>query len=257
MELYVVAAGVAVYLAVGAIYWGLGQRGAALRYFEDAVISLIFILVVQAIFSAASQVASLAGIEINLWSSLEVSKAFATASRVFWNASRRAVDLIFFVEAEKAVLASTPLTAPLVNVLSGSTGWSLSELSLVAIVYMHFSFVSEVFSMISAYMLTIGSTLTPVPKLRKLGVSLLSLYISTSLAIVFSSQITCDALTKTRLPQAVNPADWVNIASIVGDAAVELGRVMTLSLVASALATIGGIGLASAFDSIIVSVLKP
>lgn len=256
MDIFIIASGIAAYLALGSIYWSLGQRQTALKYFEDATVALALIFIVQLIFSITSELASMAGLNINLWNSLEVSNICSTASGIFWDASRKAVDMIFFVETEKAILASTPLTAPLVSVLSGATGWSLSELSLVAIFYMHFSFVAQVFSMVSSYLFALGTTLTPIPRLRKIGISLVSLYLSTSLAIAFSSQVTAEALSKIRVPQAINPTDWINIAGIIGDAAVELGRSLTLSIFASTLATIGGIGLASIFDTVMISVLR-
>ncbi|ABL78125.1 hypothetical protein [Thermofilum pendens] len=256
MEALTAAVGAGLYAAVGLLYWFLGRRSESLRFFEDAALSAAFVVVVHVILGVSSQIATLAGVQLNLWSSADVSACARRASETFWEASRKAVDTVLFVEAERALLASTPVTSPLASVLGGATGWSTAELGIVAIVYMHLSFAAEAFSIVSPYLFAFGAALMPIPRLRRLGASLLSIYLSTAIAMAYSLQVTSDALRGVRVPSASSPLDWVNVAGVAGENAVLLGKALTLTSLAFALATVGGVGLASAFDSVFVGFVR-
>ena len=189
------------------------------------------------------------GVAIDVANPASVQSALRYASSVFWNASRVAVDAILYVSTERAVLAATPLTAPLSSVLGAATGWSTTELSIVAIYFMHLSFAADVISRVATWLLSLGVTLTPIPALRKAGASLLAAYVSASLSLPYAAVITQEALAKARVPSALNPADWFQVAGIVGETAVALGSAAAEASVAIALGAVAGIGLASIFGS--------
>ena len=244
------------YLAYGGIKWLLGKRSEALNAFEEVVDILVHLLVLQLIFSIAESIASLLHISASLNDAELVSNAIGRAGSIFWEASQKAISVILYVQTERALLASAPITNPLSSVLGAATGWSTSELSMVAIFFMHLSFASQVFSSIASSLLFIGSILLPVPKLRRLGASLLAIYLATSVALLYSSGVVQDKMKNFVEPSPLNPIDWLRIAGIVSDNAILLGEAATTVALVLTLSTIAGYGLSSVFDSIYVSVVR-
>ncbi|PLJ77600.1 hypothetical protein [Infirmifilum sp. SLHALR2] len=252
----VAASGALLYLALGTLKWTLGRRGEAVYDFEAAVNVLLYTVILQVIFSAADSIAGSIGIPISLNSAGFVSERLNESSLTFANASRLAVETILYVQSERAVLASAPLTSPFASVLGAATGWSVTELSIAAIFFLHLSFASRVVAAASPYLALVGSALLPVPKFRRWGSSFLAIYLATSLGLLYSNSVTAKAIGRVHRPSPFSPADWVNVASIAGDTAVALGEAMTLSAVALSLATAAGVGFAGIFEGIYVNFVR-
>ncbi|MEZ0345489.1 MAG: hypothetical protein ABWK01_02975 [Infirmifilum sp.] len=244
------------YLALGGMKWFLGRRSEAISNFEAVVDVLAHLLILQLVFSIADTVATAAGIRVSLGSPEFVSERLNASASVFWEASQTAVSTILYVQTERAVLAAAPLTSPLSSVLGAATGWSTTELSIVAIFFMHLSFATRVFSTIAPFLVSIGSVLLPVPKIRRLGASLLAIYLSTSIAVIYGGSVTEKTVEKIKVPSPINPLDWVNIAGLTSDIAISLGQCATIVAVALALSIAAGYGMTSVFDSIYVTMVR-
>jgi hypothetical protein len=241
--------------AYGVLKWSLGMRREALYEWEKAVSVLVYLLVVHLILWVSSEISTALGLGINVSNPSSAAESLRQAAGVFWNASRVAVDTIMFVSVERAVLAAAPLTTPLSGVLGGATGWSVTELSIVSIFYMHLSFASDVISRVSWPLLSLGATLTAIPSLRKAGATLLAAYLSSTLSLVYSSNVVAQALRSTRVPSS-SIMDWIKVAEIAGSNAVALGNAATHTAVALALGAAAGVGLAALFGSIYISLTR-
>lgn len=252
-SLMILSAAFTAYFALGGLRWFLGQRREALLEFERGTHVVVYLLVVLLVLRTAEELSSILGLKVRLSDPLSAENALRQAASTFWNASRAAVDIVIFVSAERAVLAAAPLTTPLSSVLGAATGWSVTELSIVAIFFMHLSFAAEALSNVSAWILGLGASLTPVPALRKAGAALLATYLSSVISLSYSAMLTCEALQSVRVPSATSPVDWVRIAEIAGNAAVALGSAATKTGVALAMGSVAGVGLAGLFGSIYIS----
>ena len=241
--------------AYGVLKWSLGMRREALYEWEKAVSVLVYLLVVHLILWVSSEISTALGLGISVSNPSSAAESLRQAAGVFWNASRVAVDTIMFVSVERAVLAAAPLTTPLSGVLGGATGWSVTELSIVSIFYMHLSFASDVISRVSWPLLSLGATLTAIPSLRKAGATLLAAYLSSTLSLVYSSNVVAQALRSTRVPSS-SIMDWIKVAEIAGSNAVALGNAATHTAVALALGAAAGVGLAALFGSIYISLTR-
>jgi hypothetical protein len=241
--------------AYGVLKWSLGMRREALYEWEKAVSVLVYLLVVHLILWVSSEISTALGLGINVSNPSSAAESLRQAAGVFWNASRVAVDTIMFVSVERAVLAAAPLTTPLSGVLGGATGWSVTELSIVSIFYMHLSFASDVISRVSWPLLSLGATLTAIPSLRKAGATLLAAYLSSTLSLVYSSNVVAQALRSTRVPSS-SIMDWIKVAEIAGSNAVALGNAATHTAVALALGAAAGVGLAALFGSVHISLTR-
>ncbi|QOJ79650.1 hypothetical protein IG193_04130 [Infirmifilum lucidum] len=252
----VAASGSAVYVLLGAAKWVLGRRADALTDFEASINVLLYVILLQITFSTADAIAGWVGLSVSLNNTRLVSALLQESSSVFANASRLAIDTILYVQTERAALAAAPITSPLASVLGAATGWSVTELSVVAIIYMHLSFASRAFALTAPFLATVGAVLLPIPRLRRWGGTFLAIYLSVSLGLLYSGSATAKALSNIRRPSPINPIDWINIASIVGDIAVALGEAATITVLALSLATVAGVGLAGVFDGIYVNLLR-
>ena len=241
--------------AYGVLKWSLGMRREALYEWEKAVSVLVYLLVVHLILWVSGEISTALGLGISVSNPFSAAESLRQAAGVFWNASRVAVDTIMFVSVERAVLAAAPLTTPLSGVLGGATGWSVTELSIVSIFYMHLSFASDVISRVSWPLLSLGATLTAIPSLRKAGATLLAAYLSSTLSLVYSSNVVAQALRSTRVPSS-SIMDWIKVAEIAGSNAVALGNAATHTAVALALGAAAGVGLAALFGSIYISLTR-
>ena len=251
---YVVGLGFAFFVSYGLAKWFLGQRSQALHYFELAANTLAYIFVVQLILWAAGVVAGQVGVSVPLMDVGSVSQQLNSSAETFWQANRRAVDTIIAVQTFRAGLAAIPVVSPLSSIVGAATGWSTSELGLVAIVYLHLTFLTRTFSVLAPYLLLFGSTLTPVPRVRKIGVALLATYVTLTVGLLYSAGVTTVALEKAPPPpNVVNPVDWINLASITADIALMLGEALTYSLVAMTLSSAVGAGLSFALGGVYVS----
>lgn len=253
----IIGLGFTFFVALGLAKWFLGQRQQSLNYFELAANTLVYIFVVQLVLWAAGAVAGKVGVTVPLTNVGSVSEALNSTSGIFWQANRRAVDTIIAVQAFRAGLAAVPIISPLSSVVGAATGWSISELGLVAIVYLHLTFLARVLSRLAPYLLLFGSTLTPIPRARKIGVALLATYIALTVGLLYAGGVTGSALQKAPPPpSAANPVDWFNMASIASDIALYLGEALTYSLVALALSSAVGAGLSFALGGVYVSLGK-
>jgi len=250
--------GVAVtfHAAYGALKWSLGMRREALYEWEKAVSVVVYLLVVHLILWVASEVSGALGLSVSVPNPSSAAESLRHAAGVFWNASKAAVDTVLFVSVERAVLATAPLTTPLSSVLGGATGWSTAELSIVAIYFMHLSFAAEAISRVSWPLLSLGATLAAIPSLRKAGATLLAAYISSVLSLTYSSGVVAHALTGVRVPSSTDIMDWIKVAEIAGNNAVALGGAATHAAVALALGAAAGVGLASLFGSVYISLTR-
>jgi hypothetical protein len=242
--------------AYGVLKWSLGMRREALYEWEKAVSVLVYLLVVHLILWVSSEISTALGLGISVSNPFSAAESLRQAAGVFWNASRVAVDTIMFVSVERAVLAAAPLTTPLSGVLGGATGWSVTELGIVSIFYMHLSFASDVISRVSWLLLSLGATLTAIPSLRKAGATLLAAYLSSTLSLVYSSNVVAQALRSIRVPSSTSVMDWIKVAEIAGSNAVALGSAATHTAVALALGTAAGVGLAALFGSVHISLTR-
>lgn len=252
----IAAAAAAAYVAIGALRWVLGRRAEALAHFESAVNVAVHLIILQLIFAVAGLIASELGLQENLSNASSVREALEATSKVFGEAAQTAISLILYVQTERALLAAAPVTSPLSSVLGAATSWSTGELSIIAILFLHLSFAAKAFSAAAPYLALTGSALLPVPRLRSMGASLLSVYLSVSIALFYGGSIVSSSLAKVKTPSALNPVDWVTIASTVGDAAMALGEAATLCVLALTLAAAAGAGLARVFGGLYVSVLR-
>ena len=257
IDYLVVGLGFAFFVSYGAIKWFLGQRSQALHYFELAANTLAYIFVVQLVLWAAGVVAKQAGISVPLTDVGSVSQQLNSTAGVFWSANRRAVDTIIAVQTFRAGLAAIPIVSPLSSIVGAATGWSVSELGLVAIVYLHLTFLARVLSVLAPYLLLFGSTLTPVPRIRKIGVALLATYVTLAVGLLYAGAVTGSALQRAPPPpNPGNPLEWTSIAAITSDIALYLGEALTYSLVALALSSAVGAGLSFALGGVYVSIGK-
>jgi len=247
---------VAFYTAHGTLKWSLGMRREALYEWEKAVSVVVYLLVVYLILWISGEISGVLGLGVNVSSPSSAAESLQQAAKVFWNASRAAVDTVLFVSVERAVLATAPLTTPLSSVLGGATGWSTAELSIAAVYFMHLSFAADAISRVSWLLLSLGATLTAIPNLRKAGATLLAAYLSSVLSLTYSSHVVAQALESVRVPAGSNIMDWIRVAEIAGNNAVALGGAATHTAVALALGVAAGVGLASLFGSIYISLAK-
>lgn len=252
----ILAAALTTYFALGVIRWILGQRREALLEFEKGMHVAVYLLVVLLMLRAAEEISSSLGLEVRLSDPLSAESTLRQAASTFWNASRAAVDVVLFVSTERAILAAAPLTTPLSSVLGAATGWSVTELSITAIFFMHLSFAADALSRVATLILSLGASLTPVPALRKAGAALLAAYLSAVISLSYAALLTHDALQNVMVPSAASPMDWVKVAEIAGDAAVSLGSAATKAGVALAMGSVAGVGLASFFGSIYISLTR-
>jgi len=251
----VIGAGFTFFVLYGATKWVLGQRQQAMYYFELAANTLAYIFIVEIVLWASQLVAGQVGVSVPLTDVGTVSSSINKSSVVFWSANRRAVDTIIAVQTFRAGLAAIPIVSPLSGVVGAATGWSVSELGLVAIVYLHLTFLARVLSVLAPYLLLFGSTLTPIPRLRRIGVALLAVYITLTIGLLYAGAVTQQALSKAPPPpSAANPVDWFNMASIASDIALCLGEALTYSLVALALSSAVGAGISFALGGVYVSI---
>ena len=254
IDYFVVGLGFTFFVAYGMVKWFLGQRQQAMYYFELAANTLVYIFVVQLVLWAAVVVAGQVGISVPLTDVGSVSSSFNSSADTFWQANRRAVDTIIAVQIFRAGLAAVPIVSPLSSVVGAATGWSISELGVVAIVYLHLTFLARVLSVLAPYLLFFGSTLAPIPRLRKIGVALLTTYIALTVGVLYAGAVTQQVLDSAPPPpNLVNPLDWVRIAAITSDIAIYLGEALTYSLVAIALSSAIGAGLSFALGGVYVS----
>jgi len=121
---------------------------------------------------------------------------------------------------------------------------------------MHLSFAADAISRVSWLLLSLGATLTAIPNLRKAGATLLAAYLSSVLSLTYSSHVVAQALESVRVPAGSNIMDWIRVAEIAGNNAVALGGAATHTAVALALGVAAGVGLASLFGSIYISLAK-
>ncbi|MGB9709690.1 MAG: hypothetical protein ACP5II_04675 [Infirmifilum sp.] len=252
------AAGLAaiIYILSGSVKWILGKRREAIESLEAVVDILIHLLALQVIFWIADLIASYIQIPLSFNATGTVSEKISYSSSVFWEASQKAISTIMYVQTERALLASAPLTSPLSSVLGAATGWAISELSILAIFYMHLSYAAKFFSVLAPYLALIGSILLPVPKIRRVGASLLAIYLATSISFILSAQIVSRDLEKIPEISPLNPVDWISVSSKVSDITIKLGESATLIALAFSISIVAGYGLAGVFDSIYVSVVR-
>uniref|UniRef100_A0A7C4BC96 Uncharacterized protein n=1 Tax=Thermofilum pendens TaxID=2269 RepID=A0A7C4BC96_THEPE len=242
--------------AYGMLKWILGMRREALYEWEKAVSVLLHLLIVHLVLWVASEISTALGLSMYVSNPSSAAESLKRAAGVFWNASRVAVDTVMFVSVERAVLAAAPLTTPLSSVLGGATGWSTTELSIVSIFFMHLSFASDAISRVSWLLLSLGATLTAIPSLRKAGATLLAAYLSSTLSLVYSSNVVAHTLERVRVPSGTSIMDWIKVAEIAGNNAVALGSAATHTALAIALGAAAGVGLTSLFGSVYISLTR-
>ncbi len=234
------AAATAFYLALGAIHWVLGRRYSALQYFEDALMVMVYIFVVLLIEDLVYEVSSYMGVR---FPGNGVEKDLLAAASIFDNAREFAIKWILAISSFRAALSLTPITSPLSYVLGSATSWSMTVFDICAINFLFYSAVTKVFSEYYPVILSIGAVLTPIPRLRNIGGSLLSVAMVYTPTLLYYAHLVQASLSTLPQPPSINPVDWVNIAALASDAAIPLAELFVRGLVAVSLAGIVAAGL--------------
>ena len=234
------ALAVSVYLSIGAFHWTLGRRSVALYYVETAAWVLLYILLVLFIEEVAARTAAMLGVNVPPASG---AAALENAAKVFEAARQYSISWILDIASLRAALSLTPITSPLSYVLGSATGWSMTVFELCAINFLFYRAASLVLSEIHPYLISLGATLMPIPRLRSIGSALLSAAITYTTAFLLYSNIVGSALASLPAPPTINPLDWVRIASLASDAAIPLTKILVEGFVIMSLAAIVAAGL--------------
>ncbi len=280
IDYFIISLAIGIIFGYAGIEWVLGQRQRSLYYFELAVNSLIYILVVYAVFWITLEVAKNLGLDLG---SLPSSELIASSGEHFNKAHEIAVEWILNVAKLRAVLSMTPFLAPLSYVLGSATSWSTSTLSFVATTYLYLTLFSKVFAVLYPFTLFFGATLTPIPRLRLLGSALLALSLVFSVGTILASTVTANAINSIEnkvIPSIPEPVriilstipsggiiqsilETINIgetifrlADIVAKIAWTLGEAMTLTLIIYALSTALATAVSAALGGVYIS-LRP
>lgn len=262
LEYELVAGATVIILGYGTYLWILGQRSRALYYFELAVNTLVMVLLVGSVFYISNTVVK------NLFgfyglNALPTHDALRPIPKYLDEIHREAVAWITYVAATRAVLALAPFLSPLNYVVGSATGWCVQQLGMVATTFLALTVFSRAFLLIMPYLMLLGVSLTPIPKLRGIGAALLSLYLVMGVAIFISGNIALEAVSTIQdrgleapkedwdtLIETVNPLNWrfvvegaVAVSWILFDAAIKviLVFVFASTLTAATSLALGGV----------------
>jgi len=225
-EATIISLGFTAFLSYSALLWTIGKRKEAIYYIYDAFTILFFILITQLIMFFTIKFANFIGINLT---SLPDRQSLIDASYSMDQIRLYSVNWIIAIASFRAALLLTPFTSPFSYVLGSATNWSLTIFNLSAIVFLFYSIFTRVFAEAYPYMLFLGSTLTPIPKLRSLGSGLLSATITLSIALLYIEHRVKIFQAYLPLPPSFNPIDWLNIATLASDAAIILTHLLVES----------------------------
>lgn len=200
---------VAAISAYALLHWFVGRRGRALELMEMALNVLVYVLVIYALLAIAAQVCAMAGL-----SGLPDSRQVAEASEVFSRVHELAVQWIARLVQLRLMLSIAPFTYPVAQALYSATGWQRVIFEATAIAYLAMAVYARVLAQLMPLLLPLGTTLTCLPKVRRLGAAMLAAYLSAVPATIAA------ALTESTVTgSAVQPIN----ATAVGESASKLG----------------------------------
>ena len=195
-----VAIGVALtaILAYSLILWFLGRRAKALDALELAVNTLMYIMAIFLLFAITARVCALMGL-----SGLPDSRQVVEASGVFTKVHELAVNWITRLVQLRLVLAVAPFTFPLSQALYSATGWQRMIFEFTAATYLALAVYAKVLAQLMPLLLPLGSTLTCIPRLRRVGSTLLAAYLS-AIPIVVAAAVTSSSISNGSALQPLN-----------------------------------------------------
>lgn len=233
-DIMIISLGFIAFLSYSALLWSIGRRKEAIYHMYDAFTILFFIVITQLIILFTIKFANFIGVKIT---SLPDRQSLIDASHTIERIRLYSVNWILTIAGLRAALLLTPFTYPLSYVLGSATNWSMTIFNLSAIVFLFYSTFAQVFAEIYPYMIFLGTTLTPIPKLRSLGSGLLSAAITLSIAILYIGYRSKIYQASLPLPPSFNPVEWLNIAALASDAAIMLTRLLVESGIVFSVAT--------------------
>ncbi len=216
IEYSAVAVGVAALTCYGIILWNLGQRNRALVYFEMAANVLVMLGFVALIFQVADKLVEILFKESFGIGGLPGAEAVKIASERLARAHSLAVHWIKYIAAVRAALSLMPFLSSLSLVLGAATDWCVYSLSVAASTFLALSVLSRILSHLMPPFLVFSATLTTLPRLRKIGASLLSVYLVMGVALCIAGSIahdTCERLDSQGLTPPIS--DWDTLVSSI------------------------------------------
>ncbi len=188
-----------------------------------------------------------------------IQQSLRAASHNLQLVSQAAYQAVIDVKALQAAAAMTPLASQYASIIGSMTGWSTTLLLIESAFFLWLSLAATAFSVIAPWLGTIGMLVFPLPKLRRLGATLLATYIATSIALIYCGGIAGSVDVTAPPPQPsgnilekLTPV--VNAANALAEALLDLMAKCTAAL---ALAALAGWGLAGAFEGAYVSLAHP
>jgi len=201
---------IAAIAAYSLLHWFLGRRGRALELLEMALNVLVYVVVIYALFAVAARVCAMAGL-----AGLPDSRQVAEAGEVFSRVHELAVQWITRLVQLRLILSVAPFTYPVAQALYSATGWQRIVFEAVAAAYLAMAVYAKVLAQLMPLLLPLGSTLTCIPRVRRLGATLLAAYLS-AIPVALAAALTESTLKGSSTVQPIN-------ATAVGEAASKLG----------------------------------
>jgi len=240
-----------VYISYAIVLWSVGQRGNAIMYVEKAIEIPLMLAVNGTIFWATNLIIisvseGKLGDIWSAWNSMELS-----ATR-FKTIKEYCIGWVLYSGTVRSIIASTPVLSGFAEAFSAATFWSNMVLSTAATSFLFLEYLTYLLNSIKDWLLSLGVTLTPVDKLRRLGGWLLSIYLVYGTAIPLIALNIPPDLSPPGLPDYFNPVKWIIAADLMAKAAYTVIGPLVVSVtglaIASAVAAgissmIGGIGL--------------
>lgn len=177
MEYILIPIAALVYFAYAVYSWVIGRRERSIYYIETTITMIAIYLFIKALFTLSISVLQAifqGSIALN---SIPTSKTLSKIPSYFTTLHEDAVSWITYVAMTRAVIAFTPFISSLSQIIGSATEWALYELNIVATTTMVLTIFSRIFVKIMDYLLFFGNLLTPIPQLRKIGATFISIYL--------------------------------------------------------------------------------
>ncbi len=188
-----------------------------------------------------------------------IQQSLKAASHNLQLISQAAFDAFVSVKTLQAAAAMAPLVSQYSSIIGSMTGWSTTLLVMESTFFLWLSLAATAFSIAAPWLGTIGMLVFPLPKLRRLGATLLATYIATSIALIYCGAAagTIDVTAPPPQPSGNILEKLTPVVDTANSLAEALLDLMVKCTVALALAALAGWGLAGAFEGVYVSLAHP
>ena len=198
MEYILIGVAGSIYLSYAIYSWSIGRRERAIYYLETFLNMILLYIFIKILFVLSlSLIHSIFRGSISLYR-IPTSETLSRIPLYFDILHKDAVSWITYVAMTRAVISLTPFVSSLNQIIGSATEWAIYELNIVATTTMVLTIFSRIFIETMDYILFFGNLLTPIPQLRKIGATFLSIYLVLSILLFTLGDIALTTHSKIR-----------------------------------------------------------